>query len=548
MPDAPTTTVRAESVTGYAEDKALRAMVDRLMTRVVELESAVLYPLGPGETLSSVGTRARQTSFGSLVCSRTRDALRADACLINGGGIRANREYTRHVAFGDIEAELPFDNEMVVVRLPGRVVQDAVRASRASAPGESGGFLQVDDRLLVGPQGNVLEIAGESLELDRDYAVAMVRAFLTGMDHIEPLVDFGRAHPERVPPPGSGRELKQILVDALSIALWKRLGTFEAIDANHDGELSESEIRDAVARATGETASPITVALAMGAVDPKHTHAITRTVVAEAMTPTAGPTTGDKGYAAPMTEPQKPPGLPAIDVREYGGKKDGERQSMDRRLFMQLLVFDVATERPADATAEDLGRLLCDRHIPGVVYADAQSPRGIGLLTWSDDPAHFVRRVRPLFGTPQLDGVNMRPGWAMIGRTYGQGHEPDLEHVLLHRPVEQVTREAWPWHVWYPLRRSGAFAKLPTEEVVPMMREHAQIGMAYGQAELGHDVRLACHGLDAEDNEFVIGLVGKDLYPLSHLVQAMRKTRQTSEFIVKMGPFFVGYALHRSSG
>ena len=79
-----------------------------------------------------------------------------------------------------------------------------------------------------------------------------------------------------------------------------------------------------------------------------------------------------------------------------------------------------------------------------------------------------------------------------------------------------------------------------------MMREHAQIGMAYGQQELAHDVRLACHGLDADDNEFVIGIIGKDLHPLSHLVQAMRKTRQTSEFIAKMGPFFVGYVLHRS--
>jgi len=43
----------------------------------------------------------------------------------------------------------------------------------------------------------------------------------------------------------------------------------------------------------------------------------------------------------------------------------------------------------------------------------------------------------------------------------------------------------------------------------------------------------------------VIGLVGRDLHPLSHLVQAMRKTRQTSEFIAKMGPFFVGYAQYR---
>jgi Chlorite dismutase len=249
-----------------------------------------------------------------------------------------------------------------------------------------------------------------------------------------------------------------------------------------------------------------------------------------------------------MTESHKPPGLPEIDVREHGGKKDGVRQSMDQRLFMQLLVFDVVGERPADEISLDLARLLEDRGIAGVVYADAQSPRGLGLLTWSVDPAHFVKNVRPLFGTRALGDVAMRPGWAMIGRTYGQGHEPDLPHVLLQRPVDQVTRNEWPWHVWYPLRRSGAFAKLPGEELMPMMREHAQIGMAYGQQELAHDVRLACHGLDAEDNEFVIGLVGKELHPLSHLVQAMRKTRQTSEFIVKMGPFFVGYALHRSPG
>jgi chlorite dismutase len=103
-----------------------------------------------------------------------------------------------------------------------------------------------------------------------------------------------------------------------------------------------------------------------------------------------------------------------------------------------------------------------------------------------------------------------------------------------------------PWHVWYPLRRTGAFARLEPQEQSTILREHATIGFAYGQAELAHDVRLACHGLDAEDNEFVIGLVGRELYPLSHLVQAMRKTKQTSEFIAKMGPFFVGMVTHRN--
>lgn len=252
-----------------------------------------------------------------------------------------------------------------------------------------------------------------------------------------------------------------------------------------------------------------------------------------------------------MTNPNQPEsklgGLPTIDINEYGGKKDGERQAMNRRLFMQLLVFDVPEGEPVDDAAGLLQKLLVQRGIPGVVYADAMTPRGLGLLSWSEDPAHFVTAVRPLFAEGALSRVVLRPSYTMIGRTYSLGHEPELAHALLRRPIEYVQNEAWPWHVWYPLRRTGSFNRLEPQEQSLILREHAQIGFAYGQADLGHDVRLACHGLDAADNEFVIGLVGKDLYPLSHLVQTMRKTRQTSEFIAQMGPFFVGHARSRSA-
>ena len=61
-------------------------------------------------------------------------------------------------------------------------------------------------------------------------------------------------------------------------------------------------------------------------------------------------------------------------------------------------------------------------------------------------------------------------------------------------------------------------------------------------------MRLACHGLDQNDNDFVIGLIGKNLHPLSHVVQAMRATRQTAEFMEEMGPFFVGHAVFRHPG
>lgn len=248
------------------------------------------------------------------------------------------------------------------------------------------------------------------------------------------------------------------------------------------------------------------------------------------------------------THDDKKPGLPAIDVNEYGGKRDGERQAMNRRLFMQLLVFDAPPGADADALAAALGKELERRALPAVVYADATSPRGLGLLTWSDDPSHFVRRVRPLFAGDPLGAVTLRPDFTMTGRTYATGYEPDLEFTLLRRPIENVMDAAVPWHVWYPLRRTGEFARLEPQEQSTILREHAQIGLAYGQQGLAHDVRLACHGLDARDNEFVIGLVGKELHSLSHLVQTMRRTKQTSEFIEQMGPFFVGYAVARSKG
>ena len=100
--------------------------------------------------------------------------------------------------------------------------------------------------------------------------------------------------------------------------------------------------------------------------------------------------------------------------------------------------------------------------------------------------------------------------------------------------------------MWYPLRRVGAFARLPAEEQGAVLREHARLGRAYGEAGFVHDIRLACYGLDVEDNDFVIGLVGRDLHPLSHLVEAMRKTAQTAAYIQRLGPFFVGHSLWRS--
>jgi chlorite dismutase len=230
------------------------------------------------------------------------------------------------------------------------------------------------------------------------------------------------------------------------------------------------------------------------------------------------------------------------DLAEKGGMKDGQPQRLDRRLFMQFLAFGGCTQ-----DMRLIGDALDAAGVSGVVYADVNDPRGIGLLTFSDDPDFFLDSVRPMLNRQPFASLTQKPEYTMLGRSYSLGYEPDLTDVLLHRPRRTVLNPQWKWAVWYPLRRSGRFAALPPDEQRVILAEHGAIGMSYGAGDYAHDIRLACHGLDKSDNDFIVGLVGKDLYPLSSIVQTMRKTQQTSLYLERLGPFFVGRAVWQSA-
>ena len=101
----------------------------------------------------------------------------------------------------------------------------------------------------------------------------------------------------------------------------------------------------------------------------------------------------------------------------------------------------------------------------------------------------------------------------MLGRTYAIGHEQDLEETLVERPRRRVLDPELRWAIWYPLRRAGSFEQLSRQEQNAVLMEHGGIGMAFGRAGLGYDIRLACHGLDQLDNDFVVGLAGSGAPP-----------------------------------
>ncbi|MBI1877543.1 MAG: chlorite dismutase family protein [Chloroflexi bacterium] len=226
-----------------------------------------------------------------------------------------------------------------------------------------------------------------------------------------------------------------------------------------------------------------------------------------------------------------------LDLSEKGKDKNGQAISLDRRLYMQLLAYGACCNTGV------LVEALTQANLDGALYADINDPQGIALLSIHENPDYFVTELRQLLHQPPFTTLTPKPEYTMLGRTYALGHEQDLESTLLTRPRHRVLDPEWPWAVWYPLRRVKTFETLPEQEQKVVLMEHGGIGMSFGKANLAHDIRLACHGLDKNDNDFVIALLGRELYPLSAVVQTMRKTKQTSQYLESLGPFFIGKAI-----
>ena len=223
------------------------------------------------------------------------------------------------------------------------------------------------------------------------------------------------------------------------------------------------------------------------------------------------------------------------NIQEIGIPIDDEPQVSDRRLFLQLHVFQECLDHRLIIKTLEKGNLNA------VLYDDLNCPTGIGVLLISEDPAFLIVESRTLI-LKALDApsISYRPEMTMTGRTYSSGREPNLEEWLLNKPIQNALNPAFPWAIWYPLRRKPEFYRLEHRDRGRILGEHAMLGRGYAAGGYASDIRLASFGLDTNDNEFVIGLVGPELYPLSRLIQDMRQTEQTTKYIESLGPFFVG--------
>mmetsp|Transcript_34608 Transcript_34608/g.98060 ORF Transcript_34608/g.98060 Transcript_34608/m.98060 type:complete len:704 (+) Transcript_34608:873-2984(+) len=215
----------------FPADPSVSERVAGHYTRVEEVKRAPLCPIPEGVKLSSKDARFKQTTVGTLLCSAMRDGFVADGCIFNGGGVRANRDYGSDTEFfflSDLESEMPFNNELVCVEMPGRVLSDIVAYTRSFAskdpPVEYGGFMQIDDGMrFCDKTFCVTHVKNKPIDYDKSYSIVVTLIHMQGIDSIPPMVDFAKSYPFL---PADGIPCKMVIVNYFSRLMWLMMGSW----------------------------------------------------------------------------------------------------------------------------------------------------------------------------------------------------------------------------------------------------------------------------------------------------------------------------------
>jgi 5'-nucleotidase len=172
------------------DDPRTAAVIASYESRLgAELETVVGISRVPLDGISS-HLRTSETNLGDLVA----DAIRADAgtdiAIVNSGSIRGNRIFPPGPLTRRTLIEIhPFDNVIVKLSMPGRVVLQALNTGAEKLPAPAGVFPQVSGLKMVvdanaapGDRVRDVRVNGQPLQLDRIYTVGIADFIFRGGD------------------------------------------------------------------------------------------------------------------------------------------------------------------------------------------------------------------------------------------------------------------------------------------------------------------------------------------------------------------------------
>ena len=216
FPDVSTQMV---AVRRFEPEPVMQVMVKENSARLLrKLQEAEIMEM-PNELrpLTSKDIRVAQRSMGTFLLSAIRDGMLADCAIVAAGSVRRGMDYPdEHKIFNfcDLVSEMPFQDDMVVIDMPGKVISDTFHFSRSGKKVGTGAFMQMDSGMQY-VDGKVTHVAGQPLIDDKMYRVVCSAAALDGVDENIPLLQWrqdtaeGPLSAKPVPQEGSPDRLLQ---------------------------------------------------------------------------------------------------------------------------------------------------------------------------------------------------------------------------------------------------------------------------------------------------------------------------------------------------
>ncbi|GAB6098539.1 5'-nucleotidase C-terminal domain-containing protein [Halanaerocella petrolearia] len=180
--------ITKEEVADVAKDQEILKLVKQIKAENKKITSQVI-----GKTTVELNgarkeIRTGETNLGNLVTDAMLVTVDADVAIINSGGIRDSIAAGK-VTKGDIIRTLPFGNYVVVKKVKGRVILDAIEHGISKYPAQEGLFPQVSGMAFVydvsqpaGKRGLELQVKGQPIKPNKYYKVAINDFMAAGGD------------------------------------------------------------------------------------------------------------------------------------------------------------------------------------------------------------------------------------------------------------------------------------------------------------------------------------------------------------------------------
>ena len=172
--------IRQDLTRAIPEDRATVKLVDELTSSLKsKLEKPIGYTAVPLDGRFTT-VRTKESNLGNFVCDLMRHFYDTDCALMASGTIRGDQIYPPGVIhLKDILDCFPFEDPVIVVRLTGKAILQALENSVRLVPALEGRYPQVSNLQFkynpqLPPGSRVLwaKIDGSDLELERSYKMA----------------------------------------------------------------------------------------------------------------------------------------------------------------------------------------------------------------------------------------------------------------------------------------------------------------------------------------------------------------------------------------